>query len=199
VRLKIILNKKMVKLTKTQLFILIIDILYLLIFGILFWKRGNVEFFVYVISIILLLVFVGLLHLKFNFSNFVLGGLSFVGLLHMIGGGVIVNGLIMYGHYLVLGIIRYDKIVHFFGIFFAVFLIYEMIKSKRVSKLVLSLILILSGIGIGTLHELLEYSLVVILPETGVGGYENTMGDILFNAIGAVVAVGWLNFRRKKI
>lgn len=114
----------------------------------------------------------------------------------MVGGGVIVNGLRMYGHYLIFGIIRYDKIIHFLGIFFAVFLIYELIKTKKISKLVLSIILICAGIGVGTLHELIEYFLVVILPETGVGGYENTMRDIVFNSIGAIVAVIWINLKK---
>jgi len=189
----------MVKVTKTLIGILIFDIIYLLIFGAIFWKRGNIEFFVYVISIFVFLFIIGLLHLKFNFSNFVLIGLSLVGLLHMIGGGIIINGLRMYGHYLVLGIIRYDKIVHFFGVFFAVFLVYELIKSNKINRIALSLILTFSGIGIGAVHEIIEFILVVLLPKTGVGGYENTMGDIIANTFGAILAVIWINLKKIKV
>jgi len=33
---------------------------------------------------------------------------------------------------------------------------------------------------------------VQIVPETGVGGYENTMLDIVFNLLGGILAVTWL-------
>ncbi len=186
----------MVRITKTLITVLIIDLLYLLIFSLIYFKRANYEFLVYSGFIFLLLIIIFLLHLKFDFSNFVLIGLSLIGLMHMIGGGIIVNGVRMYGHYVVLGIIRYDKIVHFLGIFFAVFVFYELIKSNKINKIALSIILVLSGIGIGAIYEIFEFILVVILPETGVGGYFNTMGDIIANSLGAISAVFLINLKK---
>jgi len=186
----------MVKITKTFILLLVANITYLIIFLSIFLKRTNYEFIIYTGTVLLLLIILFFLHLKFNFSNFVLIGLSLIGLMHMIGGGIMVNGLRMYGHYIVLGIIRYDKIVHFLGIFFAVFVFYELIKSNKINKLALSLILIFSGVGIGAIYEIIEFILVLTLPETGVGGYINTMGDIIANSLGAICAVFLINLKR---
>ena len=186
------------KITKTLILLLVANIIYLIVFGTLFWKRGNIEFMIYTGTILLFLTIIFLLHLKFNFSNFTLIGLSLIGLMHMIGGGIVVNGVIMYGHYAVLGIIKYDKIVHFLGIFFAVFLFYDLIKSNKINKIALSVILVLAGIGIGAIHEIIEFILVLVLPETWVGGYVNTMGDIIANSFGAITAVFFIDLKGKK-
>jgi uncharacterized membrane protein YjdF len=187
----------MIKITKSLISLLIVDIVYLIIFSVIFLKRGNIEFMIYTGAVFFLLIVILLLHLKFNFSYITLMGLSLIGLMHMIGGGVIVNGLRMYGHYIVLGIIRYDKIVHFLGIFFAVFIFYELIKKNKINKIALSIILFLAGVGIGTVWEIMEFILVTILPETGVGGYVNTMGDIVANSIGAITAVFFIYLNKK--
>jgi hypothetical protein len=34
------------------------------------------------------------------------------------------------------------------------------------------------------------------MPETGVGGYDNTMQDLVFNLFGGIAAVLWLTWRR---
>ena len=44
--------------------------------------------------------------------------------------------------------------------------------------------------GGGAINELIEFGTVLALPETGVGGYDNTMMDFVFNLLGAQQAVG---------
>ena len=43
---------------------------------------------------------------------------------------------------------------------------------------------------------MIEFLAVQTFPETGVGGYENTMLDIVFNTLGGILAVTWLTRRR---
>ena len=49
--------------------------------------------------------------------------------------------------------------------------------------------------GFGAANEVVEFIATRILPETNVGGYENTGWDLVFDLIGAVIAAGWV-FRR---
>jgi len=41
------------------------------------------------------------------------------------------------------------------------------------------------------INEIVEFLAVVNLPETGVGGYHNTVLDMIFNLGGAALAVLW--------
>jgi len=56
--------------------ILLFDIIYLITFIFLFLGRKNYEFLLYIGVVAFFLVFIGLLYLKYNFSYFVLVGLS---------------------------------------------------------------------------------------------------------------------------
>jgi putative membrane protein len=40
--------------------------------------------------------------------------------------------------------------------------------------------------GLSVVNELIEFAAVVVSPSTGVGGYVNTLLDLLFNTLGAV-------------
>jgi putative membrane protein len=43
--------------------------------------------------------------------------------------------------------------------------------------------------GLGALNEIVEFAAVVASPSTGVGGYYNTALDLVFNGLGATLAV----------
>jgi hypothetical protein len=47
----------------------------------------------------------------------------------------------------------------------------------------------LAGMGLGALNEMLEFFVVLTIPDTNVGGYVNTGWDLVFNALGAAIAV----------
>ncbi len=55
----------------------------------------------------------------------------------------------------------------------------------------------LAGMGIGALNEVAEFIATVVLPETNVGGYRNTGGDLITNLLGAAVA-GIVAARRER-
>jgi len=186
------------KIKKIDLFILLVNIIYLIIFTFLFLGRENYEFLMYIGVVAFFLVFISLLHLKYNFSYGVLIGLSSWGLLHMLGGYFIVGEHVLYG-YQIFPFLRFDQFVHAFGFGFATLFSYYILKpnlNKNYSKWGISILLVLIGMGLGALNEIVEFIAVLLMPQTGVGGYENTMRDIVFNTIGAVLAVIWINLRK---
>jgi hypothetical protein len=62
----------------------------------------------------------------------------------------------------------------------------------------LSILIVLMGSGLGAINEIIEFIAVKTLPETNVGGYDNTLWDLIFNLIGGLLAVGWLTLRRQR-
>lgn len=64
-------------------------------------------------------------------------------------------------------------------------------------SLFLALAAILISVGISSLNEIMEFLISLSLADNGVGGYENTMLDIIFNLSGAVMGVGILRFFKK--
>ena len=164
-----------------------------------FLGRKNYEFILYIGVVAFFIVFISLLHLKYRFSNGVLIGMSLWGLMHMLGGGVIFNGSVLYA-YQIFPFLRFDQFVHLFGFGFATLFAYHILKPNlggKLSKWTISILLVFIGMGIGALNEIVEFAAVLIVPETGVGGYTNTMWDIVFNTIGAILAVLWINFKKE--
>ncbi len=51
------------------------------------------------------------------------------------------------------------------------------------------------GLGVGGLNEIVEFIAVLTIPETGVGGYDNTLWDMVFNLLGACAAAASLRTR----
>ena len=45
------------------------------------------------------------------------------------------------------------------------------------------------GLSDAQLNEMIEFSAVLMVPDTNVGGYYNTALDLVFNALGAVIAM----------
>ncbi|MDP2925844.1 MAG: DUF2238 domain-containing protein [Nanoarchaeota archaeon] len=186
--------------TKTQLMLLVITLIYLIIYTFLYLGRKNYEFLVYIGVVILFLIIISFLHFKYNFTTGVLAGLSIWGFLHMSGGYFKVGDGVLYSYW-IFPFLRYDMFVHAFGFGFATLLSYYMIRNyidyKKVKWISFSIFLVLIGIGIGGFNEIIEFILVIKLPETGVGGYNNTMGDMVFNTIGAIIAVVYLNVKKR--
>lgn len=173
---------------------------YILWFGVRFTSEPNFEFIAYVLlEIGIFAVLFGTLHIT-KFPTYIVLGLSIWGLLHMLGGGVAVNGEVLYTYRLYpffdgggeFYILKFDQFVHAFlygvvGLMF-LHLLREFLGIKRYGVLI-AVISIMAALGVGAINEIIEFSAVVMLPETGVGGYENTLLDIVFNLGGATVAV----------
>jgi putative membrane protein len=59
----------------------------------------------------------------------------------------------------------------------------------RSHKVLIAAIAIFAAAGFSIINEIIEFLAAVNLPETGVGGYENTVLDMIFNLTGAAIAV----------
>ena len=55
----------------------------------------------------------------------------------------------------------------------------------------------MAGLGVGAFNEIIEFFATVIIPETGVGGYENTSLDLISNLIGAIIAMSYIKIKEK--
>jgi hypothetical protein len=195
-------------LKRSQIPILIFTLIYLIIFSILFFKRKNYEFIMYV-GVILFFFFVILLtNKKVNYPNIVLGGLSFWGLLHMSGGGILINGNVLYKFILVplsstYEILKYDQFVHIVGFGIATLVMYVLLEpkiKKPIKKWIsISIIVIMAGLGVGAINEIIEFIAVIILPDTNVGGFMNMSLDLVSDLIGACLAMIYIRIKKGKI
>ncbi|MFQ5590293.1 MAG: DUF2238 domain-containing protein [Phycisphaerae bacterium] len=197
----------MMLLTRREWPILIVNLLYVSTFTVIALRRANYEFVLYVGVVIIAGAWILLKQRKVRFDRTILWGLTIWGLAHMIGGNIDVGDGVVYGVILVpiapgYHILRYDQVVHVFGFGVATLVCHHLLQPYLRPEIVrwrtLALLIVLMGSGLGALNEIIEFLAVLTVPETGVGGYQNTMLDLVFNLIGGVLAVSWLTWRRAR-
>ena len=195
------------KLKRGHWWILLFTVAYILAYSIYYISIKNYEFLWY---ILVLLFFFGLIFFtleKSKFDYLILWGLSIWGLLHMSGGGLIVNGNVLYNfqiiHLFDIGdtfILKFDQLVHVFGFFVTALVAFHLIKNQVKSKPNWTLVYILSALismGLGAVNEIVEFIATVSITEVNVGGYYNTALDLIANAIGAFLAIFIMKRRNK--
>ena len=178
----------------------------IIIFTLIFLKRKNYEFMIYIAVIIFFAVIIGSAHNKINYPKYVLWWLLAWAVMHMSGGGLYIGGKKLYELtiFKIVGepynIFKYDQLVHIIGFFAATLALYYTLKPLLKEDLkkwtALSIIVIMAGLGAGALNEIVEFTATVFVPETGVGGYENTSLDLVADLIGAVIAMFYIRFRK---
>ena len=193
----------MMLLTRREWPILAVNLAYLPVFTALAVRKLNFEFLLYVGVILILGAWIVVKQRSVRFAPHILWGLTLWGIVHMAGGNFQFGGNKLYDLELVrlvpsLHILRYDQVVHTFGFGVATLVCAHLLSphlrtDTRQSSVLLVLVLLM-GAGMGVLNEILEFGAVLIMPETGVGGYENTMLDLCFNLLGGILAVGWLTW-----
>lgn len=168
---------------------------YLALFTILAIINKNYEFLYYTIILSALILIIVLYHKKIHLSKHILFGLTIVGAMHIFGGNIHIFGIRLYDIWLIPpNILKYDSIVHAFGIFVATFVAYSFIhphldKKINHNAVLLSLILISVAMGIGAFNEVLEFGAVVFLGAAKqVGDYINNALDLVFNLFGSIIA-----------
>ena len=166
--------------------------------------QGNKEFIFYVVVMLVLIGAVTLVHRAVSLTSALLWALSIWGLLHMAGGlvplptGWPYNGdqAVLYSWWIIPQKLKYDQIVHAYGFGTTTWVCWHSLKSilKRTDDLQLKPtfgLLVLSsaaGAGFGALNEVVEFIAVLTIPNTNVGGYENTGWDLVANLVGASTA-----------
>ncbi|MDU8946705.1 DUF2238 domain-containing protein [Ovoidimarina sediminis] len=177
----------------------VFTITYVCGFGAWFISIGNLEFIVYIATMLGLMALVGFTLKQAAYPVSMLWALSLWGLLHMAGGGLPIAGSVLYNLPLVpimevqdSVILKYDQAVHAYGFGVTAWLLHHLLTTHypdtRGTWTAMSLPLF-GAMGLGALNEMIEFSAVLAVPDTNVGGYINTALDLCFNALGALIAV----------
>ena len=178
------------------------------------FRNDNTEFIFYLGIVVVLILIVMLIHRRVHFSQTTLWLLSIWGLLHMMGGLVLLpegwpfNGdhAVLYSLWLIEPYLKYDQIIHAYGFAVCTLVCWEALRSAvpppagRAGKIHPSLGILtlcaLGGMGLGAFNEILEFAAVLLIPGTNVGGYINTGWDLVANLVGSAVAAVWIGQTR---
>ena len=168
---------------------------YMIVFVGISLTRKNYEFILYAGVVVILAAWILLKQNKVQFDAVILWGLSLWGLMHMAGGNLRVGDGVLYNVQLVPRVLRYDQLVHAFGFGTATLACFHilkgMLKPAIPQRVTLVILVTLMGCGVGAMNEIVEFIAVKAMPETNVGGYDNTLWDLVFNWIGASIAATW--------
>jgi hypothetical protein len=185
---------------------------YALLFSAGFMYGGNKEFALYTVVVFVLLALVVYVLHHTDVPQPMLWSLSAVGMLHMAGGGMHVDGERLYGFQLIdiytaetpgLLILKYDQLVHLLGYGVLAVIVLFLLRriAPQMNALVRAILSILAAMAAGSLNELAEFVAVLSLPSTGVGNYFNSMLDLSFNTLGAIVGVifyeSWMRLKKR--
>jgi uncharacterized membrane protein YjdF len=184
---------------RTEWVLLASTIAYILAFLGYFVLISNREFMGYIATMVLLVALVGWIHRSAQFPMALLWALSGWGLAHMAGGGIRVGDGVLYNLVLVhlagsgeLTILKYDQVVHFYGFGVTAWLLWYLLDRNFPplrGKKTIYIFPALASMGLGAMNEIVEFTAVMTVPDTNVGGYYNTALDLVANGSGAVVAM----------
>jgi len=178
---------------------------YLPVSILVYYLNKNLEFLYYTVPISVIALLLVIYHKKARMSLSLLTGLATLAVMHLCGGNLHIAEVRLYDFWLIGGILKYDHVMHFIGLFLATIIVYNFIRPYLDEKILrkkslLALLLILISCGLGATVELIEFVGVVLL-NTGemVGNYTNTLMDLVFNLLGAAFAALYLVLRDEKI
>jgi putative membrane protein len=179
--------------------VLVFTLAYVAGFAAWFLAIGNYEFLWYIATLLFFVVLIAATIGRTRFPAFVLWALSIWGLAHMAGGGIRIDGAVLYALKLIpitgegeLTVLKYDQLVHFYGFGVTALVLWHLLRNNFPAlhgTATIYCFAALGSMGLGCLNELIEFAAVLALPDTNVGGYYNTALDLFFNSAGAVTAM----------
>ena len=176
-------------------------IAYLVAFSAWFFSIGNAEFAIYIVTMLVLMTLIGATLRVGEYPAPMLWALALWGLLHCAGGGVPVGDQVLYATQVLpligdgtteMTLLKYDQIVHALGFGITAWVLWHVLTRhypETRGSWTAYAFPALAAMGLGAVNEIIEFSAVVIVQDTGVGGYINTALDLCFNGLGAVIAV----------
>lgn len=196
-------NEPAMRLSPAEITVLAFNGLYLTAGLVASLQVGNIEFVLYVVVLCVLLAVVAALHLKIRLHILALWGLSFWGMAHMAGGLLPIpeawptagEGKVLYNLWIAPGYLKFDQLVHAYGFGLVTWVCWQGLQYSFASRGVravpsvgLLTLCVAGGMGFGAANEVVEFVATTILPETNVGGYENTGWDLVANFVGSLLA-----------
>lgn len=189
----------MFNVTRAEITVGLFTLAYVAGFTVFFLSIGNYEFIVYILTMAALISLIALSLRKAEYPPAMLWALTIWGLAHMAGGGVPVAGSVLYNLRLLpivetgeVFILKYDQLVHAYGFGVSAWLLRHLLLRHFPDTLGTTTSYVypaLAAMGLGAVNEMVEFSAVLMVPDTNVGGYYNTALDLVFNAGGAVIAM----------
>jgi uncharacterized membrane protein YjdF len=180
-------------------------VIYLTVFTILAFFRKNYEFLYYTVILSIIIWVIVLYYKKMQLTKHIILSLIILGVMHIMGGNVHLEGIRLYDYWLIQGIFRYDHLVHSFGTFIATFIVYSLLNpylDKRIkhNSVILALLLISIAMGLGAFNELIELGAVIFFgAHKQIGDYLNNAFDLFFNLVGSLIASIYIvRYSRKK-
>ena len=186
--------------TKIQLIILGINLISVLSFGTFYLKALNYEFIAYALSIFVVIAFLySTLHVT-KFPTYLLAGVTIWGILHMMGGSVQTVDGVLYAYKVYpffdgggdFYVLKMDQLIHAYLYGVVGLMFYHLLRNMvgmRSHQGFVAAVAIFAAAGFSILNEIVEFWAAVNIPDNGVGGYENTVLDLIFNLSGAAIAV----------
>lgn len=187
-------------LTHNQKALLLLNGVVVIGFGWYYMQDANYEFLAYAgtIAVVTAVLFSTLKWSRF--SNGIILGVTVWGILHMLGGSVMTSDGVLYAYRIFpffdgggeFYILKMDQVIHayLYGVVGLMFfhLLREVVGIKTHTAFIAATA-IFAAAGFSIINEIVEFLAAVNLPETGVGGYHNTVLDMIFNLSGATLAV----------
>ena len=174
---------------------------YLAVFSAWFFSIGNNEFIIYIVTMLVLMGLIGSTLRVGEYPTPMLWALALWGLLHCAGGGVPVGDKVLYATQIIpligngeteMALLKYDQFVHALGFAVTAWVLWHVLTRHYPdirNTWTAYAFPALASMGLGAVNEIIEFSAVVIVQNTGVGGYINTALDLCFNGAGALIAV----------
>ncbi len=175
-----------------------------------FVTRRNGEFIFYIAIMLVLIAVMSLVHSRVKLTTGLLWAFSAWGLAHMAGGltplpaGWPYNGdhAVLYSLWFIPDLLKFDHIIHAYGFGITTWLCWHILSTalrqpdgEPVHPTFGMLTLCAAaGMGFGALNEVLEFIAVLTIPNTNVGGYENTAWDMVSNLVGSFIAALVIRF-----
>jgi uncharacterized membrane protein YjdF len=183
---------------------------YFLTGALLLWSvfSQNFEFLFYGLTTLILVALLNVGDRHFHFSHKVLWGFNLWIILHILGGLLPIGDSVLYSFVILdivgepYSILKYDQLVHAYCYFIAALLIWHIVRKislPTASFTSLAIITVLAASGVVGLNEIIEFLATVFIPDTNVGGYENTAIDIVSNFLGACLAIAFFRFEQKQL
>ena len=195
------------ELKPTEWAVLLFTALYVVVFFAYFLLIGNYEFIWYVLTLVGLAGLIAFTRTTAAYPPQLLWALSIWGLVHMAGGGITVGDSVLYNYIVIpitangeLTLLKFDQVVHFYGFAVTAWLLWHILYLHFEDLRGTSTIYVypaLASMGLGAINEIIEFSAVLLFPDTNVGGYFNTALDLIFNALGASTAMVVIFFVQK--
>lgn len=192
------------KLTRQEWPVVLVGVLYLLPAFYFSWDRQNNEFILYAAVLVVLGAVLLYLHRQVHLHSVALWGLCLWGLAHMSGGLLPIpeswpvnegEPHVLYNWWIFRPYLKYDQLIHACGFGLTTWICWQALHRAFANRgcqaaptFGLMVLCIAAGMGFGAFNEVLEFLATRLMPNTNVGGYENTGWDLVFNLLGSVIA-----------